>query len=83
VDDLDPGIAALATDLRHALAASHGQLQLTRRDIDRGNVDVGRIVEHLDDLDASVRRVMDLVIVLEAGAPIVFSDRQAILDASA
>ena len=80
-DDL--ALAALATDLRHALAASYGRLQLSRRHLDRGNVDIGRIVQDLDDLDASVRRVMDLVIVLEASEPIFVAGDQTVTNTPA
>lgn len=65
-DDL---VAALASDVRSAVAAASGRLQFTVRRIERGNVDLGRLIEELRDLDVHIRRVSDLAAAIEATTP--------------
>jgi CHAD domain-containing protein len=64
----DDVVAAMAADVRSAVAAASGRLQFTVRRIERGNVDLGRLIEDLHDLDLHVRRVRDLVAAVEATA---------------
>ena len=51
----DDVVAAMAADVRSAVAAASGRLQFTVRRIERGNVDLGRLIEELHDLDLQVR----------------------------
>lgn len=62
----DDVIAAMASDVRSAVATASGRLQFTVRRIERGNVDLGRLIEELRDLDVHIRRVGDLVAAIEA-----------------
>jgi signal transduction histidine kinase len=61
--------AALAHDLRSAITAASGRLQLTTRHIEHGDVDLGQLVMDLRDLDTHLRRISALVQTVEAGAP--------------
>lgn len=65
----DDPIGALVTDVRSAVAAAHKRLQFTALRIERGNVDLGRLVEELKDLDQQMQRVTDLIARIEAAAP--------------
>jgi signal transduction histidine kinase len=65
----DDATAASAHDLRTAVTAASGRLQLTIRRIERGAVDLGRLVEDLRQLDGQLRRVCTLVETVEVGAP--------------
>jgi hypothetical protein len=62
----DDVVAAMASDVRAAVTAASGRLQFTVRRIERGNIDLGRLIEELRDLDLHIRRVSDLVAAIEA-----------------
>ena len=66
----DDFVTAMAHDIRSAVAAASGRLQFTVRRIERGNVDLGRLIEDLHDLDVHVMRICDLVAAIEAITPL-------------
>lgn len=65
----DDFVSAMAHDVRSAVTAASSRLQFTVRRIERGNVDLARLIEELRDLDVHVRRVCDLVAAIEATTP--------------
>jgi hypothetical protein len=65
----DDAVAAMASDVRLAVATASGRLQFTVRRIERGNIDLGRLIEELRELDIHVRRIGDLLAAIEATTP--------------
>jgi hypothetical protein len=66
IHSTDDVIAAMASDVRSAVATASGRLQFTVRRNKRSNVDLGRLIEELRDPDVHVRRVGDLIAAIEA-----------------
>jgi hypothetical protein len=62
---------ATARDVRNVLAAAIGHVQLSRRRIDRGDVDCARLLDELADVEAHLRRAVLLLTEAAAGAPVV------------
>ncbi|MEA2522807.1 MAG: hypothetical protein QOF73_34 [Thermomicrobiales bacterium] len=73
----DDFVTAMAHDVRSAVTAASARLQFSVRRIERGNVDLGRLIVELRDLDVHVRRVCDLVAAIEATTPIVVTPHGA------
>jgi hypothetical protein len=65
----DDVAAAMVNDVRVAVTAARTRLHLTVQRIERGNVDLGRLIEELRDLDAQIMRVTDVVARIEAETP--------------
>jgi hypothetical protein len=57
----DDATIALAHDLSTAMTAASGRLQLAIRRVERGGVDLTRLVSDLRDADVQVRRVAALI----------------------
>ncbi|HEY7030735.1 MAG TPA: hypothetical protein VH482_05370 [Thermomicrobiales bacterium] len=64
---------ATAHDVRNVLAATIGRVQLSRRRIDRGDVDCARLLDELEDVEAQLRRALVLLTEAAAGAPVVIA----------
>jgi hypothetical protein len=73
----DDVVAVMVNDVRSAVTAATRRLQFTVLRIERGNVDLGRLIEELRELDVQIRRVTDLVAMIEASTPLVGGTVQA------
>ncbi|HEY8447628.1 MAG TPA: hypothetical protein VIL01_11035 [Thermomicrobiales bacterium] len=74
---LPPDLTNMTRDVRNTLAASRARLQLTRRRMNRGEVDLGQLAADLADLDHCLDRVLATLVMLESNAPITPGQRES------